>query len=155
MDIIYLADKPELVPTLAKWTYDTWSLYDNQLTFEMCVESVKSKLNHDKMPLALVMMDGNTPIGMASLKTKIKLGGYEEKSPWLGSLFVHQSYRDKAVGIMLLDAIYKKAKELGFSEIFVFASDPDAAKWYFKQGWELFARDMFRSHEVQLLTIKL
>ncbi len=149
--IKYLADVPQYAPTLAQWTYDAWGKYDPTLTLENATSSLKQKLNKDKIPLAFVAISNDEPVGMVNLKSTIKPQGYEYRNLWLGSLWVAEGHRSQGVGTQLLEAAYKKAKELGFKKISVFESDPEMAIWYAENGWKQFATDEYQTHTIALL----
>lgn len=155
MTIQFLADNSELVPTLAQWTYDAWSQYDPELTVDRATQSLGISQNREKIPLTFVALDGEIPIGMATLKESIRVPGYQMKTPWLGSFYVLPEYKNQGVGSALLDAIYAKAKKLGYKTVYLFASDSLIVPWYEKQGWEQFATDTFYGREVTLMRHQL
>ncbi|HSX21008.1 MAG TPA: GNAT family N-acetyltransferase [Gammaproteobacteria bacterium] len=151
VQIKYLAEVPQHVQTLAQWSYDAWSQYDPTLTLENSTASFKDKLNKDKLPLTFVAISDNQPVGMVSLKTKIKVGGHEDRDLWLGSYWVVDDYRDQGIGTQLLEKAYSKARELGHKKISLFASDPSAPEWYSKHGWKQFGTDTYQGHTVALM----
>jgi len=153
--INFLADNPELVSTLAEWTYDAWSQYDPELTIERATQSLVRSQNREKIPLSFVALDGARPIGMATLKESIRVPGYQMKTPWLGSFYVQPDYHNQGVGSALLDAIYAKAKKLGYKVVYLFASDASVVPWYEKHGWQRFATDTFYEREVTLMCCHL
>lgn len=155
LNIEFLADKPELVPLLAQWTYAQWSKYDPELTVARVTESLEQRFNREKIPLTYVALDGNKPIGMATLKESIRVSGYKNKTPWLGSFYIIPEYRNQGVGSELLAAIYESAKKLGYNTIYLFSSDLDMVPWYSKQGWQQFATDIFHGREIVLMSYNI
>ncbi len=155
IQIKFLADVPFLVPILAQWTYDAWSQYDPELTLERAMESLIQRFNRDVVPLTLVAFDGDTPVGMVSLKEDIRIPGYSDKTPWLGSLYVIPDYQGQEVGTQLMLAIHAKAVELGFPKIYLFISDANIISWYEKLGWQQFASDTFYGKNITLLSLTL
>lgn len=155
VQIKYLAEVPHFVPTLAQWTMDAWSKYDPALNLSNVTASLKEKLNTDKIPLTLVAISGDKPVGMVSLKPKVKVAGYEDRNLWLGSYWVHEEHRNKGIGTQLLDKAYAKARDLGYKKMSLFASDPRAPEWYYSHGWEQFATDTYQGHEVVLMEYAL
>jgi GNAT superfamily N-acetyltransferase len=155
IEIKFLADVPFLVPVLAQWTYDAWSKYDPELTVDRVMEGLIQRFNRDMVPLTLVAFDGDTPVGMASLKEQIRVPGYSDKTPWLGSLYVIPTYQNHGVGTQLMQAIHAKAAELGFKNIYLFTSDSSQVSWYEKIGWQQFAMDTFHGKPITLMTINV
>ena len=151
VQVKYLADAPEFISVLAQWNYDAWSQYDPTLSIERSVGNLMSQLNRDKIPLVLLFMYNSNPIGTVTLKDKIKVPGYEDRDLWLGSFMVEEDYRGQGLGQYMLDCAYKKAKELGYAKISLFASDPEAAAWYARRGWTKFDVAKFHDHQVTLL----
>jgi predicted N-acetyltransferase YhbS len=151
VQIKFLADVPFMVPVLAQWTYDAWSKYDPELTVDRAMESLIQRFNRDVVPLTLVAFDDDTPVGMVSLKQQIRVPGYSDKTPWLGSLYVIPSYKDQGVGTQLMQAIHAKAAELGFKKIYLFTSESEMISWYEKLGWQQFATDTFHGKPVTLM----
>jgi len=152
IQIKFLAEVPFLVPVLAQWTYDAWSQYDPDLTVDRAMESLIQRFNSDAVPLTLVAFDGDTPVGMVSLKEQIRVPGYADKTPWLGSMFVLPTYKGQGVGTQLLQAIHAKASELGFKTIYLFTSEADKVSWYEKLGWQQFAKDTYHAKPVTLMS---
>lgn len=153
--IKYLADVPYVVPTLAQWTYDAWSKYDPDLTVARAIKSLSARINRHHVPLTFVALDDDIPVGMASLKQQVEVPGYEDKTPWLGSIYLLPAYRGLGIGALLMQTIYAKTKELGLSEIYLFTSDADNVPWYEKMGWETFKTDTFHGKPITLMHYKV
>lgn len=149
--IKFLADVSQHIPILAQWTYDAWKQYDPTLRLENIIESLKKNLNTDKIPLTYVAIHNGKPVGMVSLKPKIKLADYTDRPLWLGSYFVIEAYRGRGIGTQLLDSAFNKARELGYPKISLFTSNPLAALGYEKKGWKKFATDSYQEHAVVLM----
>jgi len=151
VQIKYLADVPQFIPTLAEWTFAAWGKYDPTLSVAGSIESLHKNLNKDKIPLTFVVLKEDQPIATVTLKPSVKVTGYADRDLWLGSFWVLDGYRDQGVGLWLLEQAYRKARELGFNKISLFASDPNAALWYAQHGWRKFAVDTYQNHTVSLL----
>lgn len=154
-EICYLADKPDLIPTLALWTFNAWKQYDPTLNMDNITTSLNAKLNKDTLPLTLIALNDSVPIGMVSLKPQIKVKGYEDRKIWLGSFYVAPEHRGQSVGQELLTAAYDNARRLGYDKISLFSSEPEVWPWYLNKGWEKFATDSYQGHTVALMEYKL
>ncbi len=155
MHIEYLADVPEHIPVLAQWTMDAWGQYDPSLTLQGAMASMQDKLNKDQIPIAFVALIGNKPVGMVTLKAKIKPKNYADRNLWLGSHWVIEAYRHQGIGTALLDHACSKARALGYQKISVWDSYPEGPDWYKSRGWTQFAIDHYQNHTITLLELDL
>lgn len=121
------------------------------------IEKARSRLiahlHSEKMPLALVAMQDNQPIGMACLRETdgIRPG----ITPWLGSLVVSPTSRQAKVGEKLIEAIKEQAKLLGYKTLFLLAFDPTIPDWYARLGWAIIGYDELLGHRVTVMSITL
>jgi hypothetical protein len=56
---------------------------------------------------------------------------------------------------MLIDVTIKKAKELSFGKLYLFAFDPTIPEYYQRLGWKKIGIDKFKSHTVTLMEISI
>lgn len=110
-------------------------------------------LNENFMPLTYVALFENQAVGMGSLRPNDGL--QNDLGPWLGSLVVTPEFQNRKVGVMLIDAIKKKAKHLGFETLYLFTIDPTIPNYYQKLGWEPVSKDLFHHHPVTIMKIRL
>nr|WP_242602186.1 GNAT family N-acetyltransferase [Legionella nagasakiensis] len=74
---------------------------------------------------------------------------------WLGSLVVHPDYQQKGIAPKLINAMKQKAKQLGFSQLYLFTFDPTLPNYYSKLGWNRIGMDKFKGHDVNVMDIAL
>jgi GNAT superfamily N-acetyltransferase len=55
-------------------------------------------------------------------------------TPWMGQLFVTDSYRAKGTGTMLLNAAISYVESLGYNQLFLYTSGT-LPNYYRKRGW--------------------
>lgn len=149
--IDYLANHQEWIKPIAQWTLDAWGQYDPSLTMERSIASIKSRLNTDKIPLTFVVDVNNLPVATANLKEAVLVPNVPKDKVWLGSFYVKNEYRNKGIGSMLMQAVYKKAIELGKNELFLFSSDHSVIPWYLKQNWVVTNELPFQGHTVVIM----
>jgi GNAT superfamily N-acetyltransferase len=132
MEIAYLADHPDCIPQLAAWLLEQWRPWTPEHTLETRMAKLRSHLNRDELPVALVAFSGSQPMGTAALRVH-DLEGREDLTPWLGGVYVAPEFRRQGVGAALVEAVERKAEELGFEEIHLFTLDRE--DWYASLGW--------------------
>ncbi len=154
IEIKYLQDCQEHMPTLAKLWYEEISRHwVKDASVENRIESLVNHLNKDKLPLAIVGLVKNQPVGMVCLReTDGILPGV---APGLGSLVVDPNYRRKKVGEQLIDGIKSIAKQAGHQKLFLLAFDPTIPNWYAKLGWEHMGYDELLGHRVTVMQCNL
>jgi len=152
--IDYLARHSEWVLIIAEWSYSAWHKYDLTFTVERSLESIKTRLNMNKIPLTLVAIHNNKPIATANLKKSVPVLDAPKNKIWLGSFYVEPSYRNKGIGSRMLKAICNEAVRLGHNEIYLFSSDPEMPNWYKKYSWEVVNKLPYQGHIVTIMRWK-
>lgn len=147
MHIGYLADHPNVIPTLARWFHDEWSAYYGHRTaadvareFEVCV-------NRDRLPLVLVAFDGSTPCGTAALKaasilTHVHLG------PWLSGLYVAPDRRRRGIASDLVSAVVQEAERQEFRTLYVAAR---GGRLFERLGWTVLEPTTYQGEELIIM----
>ena len=154
MKIELLTHCPEKIPDLAKlWHELLGQIWVPDITIETAELKFNSHLNETKLPLTLVALENDKPIGMCSLREND--GIREDLKPWLGSLVVSKLHQKRGVAQLLMNGISKKAKELGFDELYLFTFDPTLPTYYQRHGWEEIGKDLFRNHVVTVMRTAL
>lgn len=149
-----LKQHPTAIPMLANmWHELLGRIWVPDVSIERVIARFHEHLNDDVMPLTLVALDGNTPVGMCSLREND--GIRPDLMPWLGSLIVDESYQGRGIGQLLMNATKDKAKELGFEILYLFAFDPTIPEYYQRNGWTNMGMDTFKSHDVTVMMTDL
>jgi predicted N-acetyltransferase YhbS len=99
-----------------------------------------------KLPLALVAMKNEHPVGTVSLKR------YEvETKPlfenWLGSLYVQSSFRSIGIGSNLIKAAEAQAKRLGIKTLYLYTRHQSIATYYAKCGWRRIEQHLYNGRK--------
>jgi len=134
VNIEYLADHPGSIQILARWLYDEWGHRSHDGTLQGMVDTLKERLNHDRLPLALVAIRESEPLGTVSLKFR-EVEIRPQYEHWLGTLFVHEPFRGKGIGSLLVEAAVKEARRLGISELYLYTRNKENERIYTKLGW--------------------
>ncbi len=134
MIIEYLADHKDIIPTLARWSYEEWSYLHPERTLSDVERLISEGSNKEHIPISLIAIDKGKIIGMIALKTS-DFKARPNLSPWLAGLYVDKLQRRKGVGTKLVHEIEKLAARLGVSKLYLVTDD--AEKFYSKLGWSV------------------
>ena len=148
MEIKYLADHPELIPTLASWFYAEWGYLSPGSSTGAIAETLKTHLNRDKLPLALVAVSGTDVVGSASLRV-YDMQTRKDISPWLASVYVPVEHRRRGIGAGLVEAIEGKAKELKFERLYLYTFDKE--EYYARLGWCVLDRTVYKGRQAVVM----
>jgi len=131
--IVALADRPDLVPGLARHFVAEWTPHYGPNGSGDAMADLTACRNRDTLPLALVAIgaDGEA-LGTAALKQD-SVGSRPGQGPWLAALLVIPQQRGRGVGTRLIAAIEDEARRLGFDALY---TSTDAARDLLRRrGW--------------------
>lgn len=149
-----LKNHPQHIPALATIWYDVLGKpWIPGATIEKGIACYEDHLNENEMPLTLVALDGDKPVGMCSLRDND--GIREDLTPWLGSLVIAAAYQKQGIGPLLMEAIKQKAIDLQFKRLHLFTLDPSIPAYYAKHGWKVTDTDEFKEIPVSVMAIDL
>jgi len=129
----FLADHPDIVPTLARWFRDQWPDYYADWSQVEMEQDFLDDASHDRLPIRLVAFESNELAGTIVLREN-GTRDLPEYLPELGGLYVVESYRGNGIGTELIRAGMKLALNLGYET--VFATTVVAAGILERLGWE-------------------
>jgi GNAT superfamily N-acetyltransferase len=135
-DIIPLHLCPEYAPILAYWAYHEW-YEDRPVGFDVVLKAYLGRVNDDSLPQCLVAVEDSLPVGMATLKHD-ELWSRKDLNPWLSSLFVDSTRRNRGIGSELVRAILARSAEIGYDGAYLFIGREGAARlerYYAGLGW--------------------
>ncbi len=139
MKIQFLADRPELVPIIARWYFNEWGHREPGNSFERTCERLKGKLNRDKLPIPVIAAEEDgTLLGTAQLKLR-EMDIFPEREIWLGSVYVTPAARGRKIATALVEKIASLAIELHVQELWLQTAAADGGL-YKRLGWEIFER---------------
>ncbi|WP_245621601.1 GNAT family N-acetyltransferase [Enterovibrio calviensis] len=133
IEFVFLADKPELIPTLANWYFNEWGTLANA-SLEDFTQKLGDYLNIDKIPLLVIAMDGTTPVGAAHLRFH-EMSIYPDKEHWIGGVYVDAPYRGQHIASALVQQIVTSARHLGVKQLHLQTEQLDGGL-YAKLGWQ-------------------
>jgi len=148
MKIDYLTNHPEFIPALACETLDHYRDILRDETLETRSAKLRSHMNTDTLPLALVAFADAELFGMGALREH-DLPGHEELTPWVGGIFVLRKYRRRGIGSALCRALETKAWAMGFPTLYLFTLDQQ--QLYTRLGWQQVKPSNWLGHSVDIM----
>lgn len=150
----YLANHQELADELARNSWAEWrSIYERRgQDFNHALTTYRERANIDRLPLALVALDGEKPAGTVSLKPQ-DLEIRPELTPWLGGLFVVTEWRRRGVGSLLMQTAVEEARRLRLEKLLLWTSSAEAM--YLKLGWRPIERVDYCGKRIVIMQIDL
>jgi len=134
MQIEYLADHTNAIPTIAQWAYEEWAYLHPERTYTDVERLIAEGSNKEGIPISLVATVKGKVIGWAVLKAS-DFKARPNLGPWLGGLFVEKQYRRKGVGTRLVREIEGLSARLGVGRLFLVTDDVE--DFYSGLGWSV------------------
>lgn len=123
IEIIDLYQKPESIPTVAKWIYDEFWSNKAGYSPDFFEKLLRNANDANKIPISFLAIINGVPVGTANLienddeaRTHLK--------PWLAALYVLPEYRSFGVGPQLVKAVLRRAKLLNYSKVYLGTDNP-------------------------------
>jgi GNAT superfamily N-acetyltransferase len=127
-----LIDHPEAIPTLARWHHDQWHRVTPHLSIADRIAGFRARMNRKHVPCGFVaIMDGDI-VGMACLVAH-DMETRPELTPWLATVLVARSYRERGIGSSLSERVVEEAGSLGFAKLYLVTFDK--VRFYARLGW--------------------
>ena len=152
MKIEYLADHPEHVPLLAKWFHNEWGYLSPGYELEEREKRLRAKANREAIPISFIAMDGERPIGSASL-VECDMDTRSHLKPWLSSVYVQASSRRHGAGTALVSRVIHEARQHGFSSVYLWT--PTEEEFYRKRGWRTLERTRYKNENAVVMEYAL
>ena len=154
INITYLKHHPTTIPAIANmWHKLLGQIWVPDISIETTIQRFHEHCNDTELPLSLIALDDNQPVGMCSLRKND--GIRSDLKPWLGSLVVDKAYQRQGVARLLIDAIKNKAKEMAYETCYLLTFDPSLPDYYRRHGWSKIGMDSLKGHEVAVMQINL
>lgn len=152
LNIYCLADFPELIPVLVDWFYAEWGRPESGITPTSISKSLHRRLNRDSLPLALVALHGQEPVGSASIKIQ-EMETHPQYTHWLGSVYMKEEHRRQGFGSQLVEAAVQSAKSCAVKELYLYTRQSESL--YASLGWTALERPRYHGREVVIMKRKL
>jgi len=131
--IAYLADHPEVIPTLVEWFRAQWPTYFTDRTPANIAQDFYEETKRNDLPIRLVAFTEGKLAGTITLREHA-LRDFPAYRPGLGGLLVWERYRGRGVGTELVKAGMNLAREQGYGK--VYATTVTAKGILERLGWQ-------------------
>ena len=121
IDVVSIDTCPDSIPLLARWLNRQWGQARGR-TLPESEAILRSFVNNERLPLALIALYGADPAGIVFLRDH-DLDARTDLEPWLSSLFVVPDYRRRGVGAALVRACVARAADFGIRKLFLYTPD--------------------------------
>jgi GNAT superfamily N-acetyltransferase len=139
--IEYLADRRELIPTLARWLHEEWGHLRPGETADDRAARIERACGYRQVPTVFVALIGDKPVGCASLLEN-DMTTRPELSPWLAGVFVKPQHRRCGVGAALVERVVEEASALAIPRLYLYTPGP--GKLYAKLGWSVVEHTLYK-----------
>lgn len=117
IEITFLADHPEVIPTLTNWFRAQWPDYYAGRTTQDVAQDFSCEAKRTGLPVRLVAFCDGDLVGTITLREQAirDLPAYH---PGLGGLFVLEQYRGQGIGTMLVKAGMDLVRSQGYHRVY-------------------------------------
>ncbi len=152
IEIAFLVDYPETIPTLVQWFCAQWSEYYAERTPMDIAQDFYAEANRNGLPVRLIaFMDGELA-GTITLREHA-IWDLPEYRPGLGGLLVKERHRGCGIGTELVKAGMNLAHEQGY--IRVYATTVAASGILERLGWRLVQKVLHGDEQLVLYRCEL
>ncbi len=131
--IAYLADHPEVLPTLEHLFETEWPDYYGAGGPGNAHDDLSTYSSRDQLPVGLVAFVNAEPCGIAVLKSEC-VTTHKHLTPWVGGGMVVPQYRRQGIGAHMVSALEEIARNRGFNVIY--SGTSTANTLLIREGWE-------------------
>jgi len=144
-----LADRPQLVLPLAGLLHEEWrDFYAPRTADDVAEEYLRPALRRDRLPIALVALHGDAPVGTITLRGD-SITTHPHLGPWLAAFLVRAEHRGRGVGLRLIAAAEAEARRLGIGRLY--AGSGRAAPLFERAGWQVLERVPYHGEDLAIL----
>ena len=152
MKIEYLADHPSFIPTLSRWFMEASPDYYSGKTLEDVAATFEPRLNRGRVPLALVALEDEEPLGTVSLLEE-SVTTHTHLTPWLAGLHVAEARRHQGIATKLIEALVQEAAAINFETLYIGISR--AEDFYSARGWQTVDKIVYYDKPLTIMQLRL
>lgn len=142
MKIESIADRLDLLDTLAGWHRDQWG--------PEWAEYVCRSTLRDRIPTIYVATEGDELLGSAMLVDE-DMTTRKDLSPWLGGVYVKPSRRGQGIGTALTRHAMEQAASMGIPLLWLYT--PASRYMYERLGWQYVSEEDYLGENVTIMRL--
>lgn len=150
MQIGYLADHQDFIPTLADWHHKEWAYLRPGESLEARTTRLRGCCRHRDIPTVVIAFTDSTLLGSAMLIAH-DMDTRMELSPWLAGVFVAPEQRRRGIGAALVQRVIQEASGIGIQRLYLYT--PAAEQFYARRGWLVVERTSYRGADVVVMSL--
>lgn len=128
---VTVADRPDLVPTVADWLWRAFWRDEGSTLAEVRTLVSRSTARHGP-PQCFVLLEGGAPVGTASLAAA-DLDRRPDLTPWLAGVYVEPAARGRGCATALVEAVEAAARRASVPTLWLYTGT--AERLYARAGW--------------------
>lgn len=152
LDIHYLCDHRDTIPTLARWYHEQWAFVSPVLSVEDAIRRFESRAYRGQIPAAFVALVDGHAVGLACL-VEHDMDSSSDLSPWLASVLVAPEFRGRGIGTALSERATQEASRLGHDGLFLVTFDQ--VPFYARLGWSILEETTHVGRPATIMTKEL
>jgi GNAT superfamily N-acetyltransferase len=150
MQIGYLVDHQDFIPTLADWHHKEWAYLRTGESLESRTARLRGCCRHRDIPTVVIAFTDSTLLGSAMLIAH-DMDTRMELSPWLAGVFVASDQRRRGIGAALVRRVIQEASGLGVQRLYLYT--PGGEQFYARRGWLVVERTSYRGADVVVMSL--
>jgi GNAT superfamily N-acetyltransferase len=147
LQISYLADHPEVIPTLQEWFETEWAAYYGPGGPGCARHDLVTYAARDQLPVGLIASIDGQLCGIAALKAD-SLSTHTHLGPWVAAGLVAPAYRRRGIGARLIARLEDVARHLGY--LTIYAGTSTATSLLERCGWQFMERIRYDGEDVSI-----
>ncbi len=153
LNIVFLADLPELLPEVAQWYFDEWGHFLEDPSTNSFIPRLQGCLNKDSFPLVILALKNGELLGAAQIKLH-QMSIYPDKEHWLAGVYVKPTHRGKNISSALLNELDSIAIKLGVKKLHLQTEHLNGGL-YSRFGWQPEEVVNYRNTDVMVMSKNL
>jgi GNAT superfamily N-acetyltransferase len=130
--IVTTADRPDLVPIVARWLWEAFWRHDGY-SYDDTLQAATETVTAAFMPRTFVLLADGEPVGTASLAAD-DLDERPDLTPWLAGVFVAPHARGRGFATRLIAAVEQEARAASIATLWLYTLAAEGL--YARVGWQ-------------------
>jgi N-acetylglutamate synthase-like GNAT family acetyltransferase len=118
------------------------------ISFEDVKRTIAGRANTDRIPLAIVALEGGRVVGTGCLKLH-DMDTRTELTLWIAGIYVEQNQRRKGLGSTIVSTLEDIAKKFGTQRLYLYT--PQSVEFYVRLGWAEHERTTYKGQSVTIM----